>query len=38
MAIVQTFSGRLTGMRKYKQTIKADYADMALSAPKDVCE
>ena len=38
MAIVDTFSCRLYGMRKYKQTIKADYAAMAISVPRDVCE
>jgi predicted site-specific integrase-resolvase len=38
MAIVHTFSCRLYGMRKYKQSIKEDFAGMSLHQPKDLCE
>jgi predicted site-specific integrase-resolvase len=38
MAIVQTFSGRLSRMRKYRQTIKEDFADMPIHPPKERCE
>ncbi len=38
LAIVQTFSCRLYGMRKYKQSIKEDFAEMSLRQPKDACE
>ncbi|BCU06236.1 hypothetical protein Atep_09130 [Allochromatium tepidum] len=38
MAIVHTFSCRLYGMRKYKQSIKEDFAGLSLHQPKDLCE
>ncbi|SEQ53740.1 Predicted site-specific integrase-resolvase [Ectothiorhodospira magna] len=38
LAIVHTFSCRLYGMRKYKQSIKEDFAEMPLRQPKDACE
>jgi predicted site-specific integrase-resolvase len=38
MAIVQTFSGRLTGMRKYKQQIKTDFAETPIRQPTELCE
>ncbi len=38
LAIVQTFSCRLYGMRKYKQSIKEDFAEMPVRQPKDLCE
>jgi len=38
LAIVQTFSGRLSGMRKYKPSIKEDFAAMPIRQPKDACE
>ncbi len=38
LAIVQTFSCRLHGMRKYKQSIQEDFAEMPVRQPKDLCE
>ena len=38
MAIVHTFSGRLSGMRKCEQQLKAEYADMPIRPPKEPCE
>ncbi len=38
LAIVQTFSCRLHGMGKYKQSIKEDFAEMPVRQPKDACE
>lgn len=38
MAIVHTFSCRLYGMRKYKQSIKEDFANLPLHPPKALCE
>ena len=37
-AIVHTFSCRLYGMRKYKQSIQEDFAEMPVRQPKDLCE
>ena len=38
MAIVHTFSGRLYGMRKYKQQIKTDFAETPIRQPTELCE
>ena len=38
MAIVHTFSGRLYGMRKYTQQIKADFAETPIRQPTELCE
>jgi len=38
LGIVQTFSCRLYGMRKYKQQIKEDFPDMPIRLPKDAYE
>ncbi len=38
LAIVQTFSCRLHRMRKYKHSIKEDFAEMPVRQPKDLCE
>jgi len=38
LAIVHTFSCRLYGMRKYKQSIKEDFAEMPVRQPKATCE
>ena len=38
MAIVHTFSCRLSGMRKYKQSIKEDFPQYPLSTPKDALQ
>ena len=38
LAIVHTFSCRLYGMRKYKQSIQEDFAEMPVRQPKDLCE
>lgn len=38
MAIVHTFSGRLSGMRKYKQQIKTDFAETPIRQLTERCE
>ncbi|MBK1617037.1 IS607 family transposase [Lamprobacter modestohalophilus] len=38
LAIVQTFSGRLSRMRKYKQQIKTDFAETPIRQPTERCE
>jgi predicted site-specific integrase-resolvase len=38
MAIVHTFSGRLSGMRKYKSEIKSDFPEYKLGATKEVLQ
>ncbi len=38
MAIVHTFSCRLYGMRKYKNTITSDFPEYKIQNPKDVLQ
>jgi len=38
LAIVHTFSGRLYGMRKYKNEIKDDFPEYPLRQIKEICE
>ncbi|QVL47708.1 MAG: IS607 family transposase [Thiocapsa sp.] len=38
LAIVHTFSCRLSGLRHYKQQIKDDFPDAKLATPKAPCE
>jgi len=38
MAIVNTFSCRLYGMRKYKTSISTDFPEYKLQSPKDTLQ